>query len=58
MTSLSLIPLLACLFVLALGGASILRERGYDFDLRRRARGRRKGRAGGRRAEDRLVSAS
>lgn len=58
MTSLSLFPLLACFFVLALGAASVLKERGYHFDLRRKARRKDQGRAGGRRAEDRLVSAS
>jgi hypothetical protein len=54
MTLLTFIGLVACLFILVIGGLTTLTEQGYHFDLRG-ARGRRKlkdGRNGGRRNQD------
>ena len=59
MTFLTYFALIACLFALVIGGLTILAERGYQFDLRRKSR--RKGidgRVGGRREDDRLLAAS
>lgn len=59
MNALSIFALIAALFSLVIGFATILGEAGYGFDLRkRRARRRgRDGRLGGRREDDRLSAA-
>ena len=51
MTLLTHIALIGCLLTLALGFLTILGERGYGFDLRRRSRRSAK-RDGGRRSDD------
>ena len=59
MTFLTYFALIACLFALAIGGLSMLAERGYQFDLRRRSRRKgMDGRQGGRREADRFLVAS
>lgn len=59
MSPLTIIALVAAMFSLAIGFATVLGEAGYSFDLRRRRSRRRgrDGRAGGRRSDDRLGTA-
>jgi len=59
MSALTIIALVAAMFSLAIGFATVLGESGYAFDLRRRRSRRRgrDGRQGGRRTEDRLEAA-
>ncbi|HLT35726.1 MAG TPA: hypothetical protein VK034_05560, partial [Enhygromyxa sp.] len=49
-TPMTIIAAAVCFFVLLLGAATVLRESGYEFDLRRRPNRRM---LGGRRADDR-----
>ncbi len=52
MTALTYIALTGCLFVLAMGGATMVAGKGYSFDLRRKSRRGAPVRADGRRSED------
>lgn len=52
MTLLTDIALFGCFFSLGLGALTLLREKGYSFDMRRRSRRRDGNREGGRRSED------
>jgi hypothetical protein len=58
MTFVTYLALTATLASLVLGGAALLAESGYRFDLRRKQRRRGGDRLGGRRAEDRIAAVS